>query len=211
VVDFNSDGRAEVFYKLFNKRFGEVLLWTGARMRSLRKLERIPLCVFRKNKRAKVVYGIPQPGTNHFKPEIELADINRATGRKIDLPYSLSALRCWQSKEEETPWIVAVDRQGRMLRLDQGWKVRQLPWDAGAGFGVTDFDSDGQPELVLSEPVWPGEPDSVRVIESSEVVWQTREVLGGVTAVASGAIGDTFKAIVLAAEPSASRIYLVER
>jgi hypothetical protein len=215
VVDFNRDGQSEIFYKQFGRRVGEILSWSGSRLRSIRKMTRVPLCVYRKGRRAQVIYGTSEPGTNHYSRDIEVADINQSTGKKVTMPGSFSTFRCWQSKSGGAPWIVMVDLKGRLQRLDTEWNAQQIQLDVGAGAGLIDLDGDGGPELVLSDPVWPGEPDGVRVISRSDLIWQTGEIVGGVVAVAGGDLEGLgkYQAVLVAVEPgdSASRIYLMGR
>jgi len=215
VADFNSDGRFEVFYKLFNRRVGEVLSWGGSDLRPIRKLAKVPLCVYRHKKRARILYAEPDPGTNHYLPQVEVADINRSSGTAHSLPGAFLTLRCWQSSAQQAPWMVAVDRAGRMFRLDAAFKTRPVQEQVGAGAGVVNLDGDAAPELVLSDRVWPGEADGLRVIANNDVLWQTREVVGNVVAVAGGVFraGGPVQALLAAVEPgeSASRIYLLGR
>ena len=215
VADFNKDGRSEVFYKLFNRRVGQILSWGGSDLRPIRKLKRVPLCVYREGQRARIVYGQPDPGTNHYLSQVEVADINRSSGKTHSLPGAFLTLRCWQSSREEAPWMVAVDRAGRMYRLDTSFKAVQLQEEVGAGAGVVNLDQGAAPELIVSDRVWPGEADGIRVISSKEVLWQTREVVGNVVAVAGGRFqaGGQPQALLAAVEPgeSASRIYLLGR
>jgi len=93
--------------------------------------------------------------------------------------------------------------------------ARPLHEHVGAGAGVVNLDSDTAPELIASDWAWPGEADGVRVISQKEVLWQTREVVGNVVAVAGGAFraGGQTQAVLAAVEPgeSASRIYLLGR
>jgi hypothetical protein len=215
VADFNSDGRFEVFYKLFNRRVGQVLSWGGSDLRPIRKLQKVPLCVFRAKRRARIVYADPDPGTNHYRAQIEVADINRSTGTTYNLPEAFLTLRCWQSSPQAAPVMITVDRRGRMFRLDASFKARPLHEQVGAGAGVVNLDSDATPELIASDWAWPGEVDGIRVISRKEVLWQTREVVGNVVAVAGGAFraGGQTQAVLAAVEPgeSASRIYLLGR
>lgn len=215
VADFNKDGRCEVFYKLFGRRIGQILSWGGSGLRPIRQLQKVPLCVYREKQRARIVYGEPDPGTNHYLPRVEVADINRSSGRSYTLPGAFLTLRCWQSAQEEPPWMVAVDRAGRMFSLEDAFKVRRLQEEVGAGAGVANLDRDETPEFIASDRVWPGEPDGIRVISHSEVLWQTREVVGSVVAVAGGKLtsGGQTQALLAAVEPgeSASRIYLLGR
>ncbi len=215
VADFNRDGRCEIFCKLFNRRFGQILTWGGSDLRPIRKLQKVPLCVYREKRRARIVYGEPDPGTNHYLPRIEVADINRSSGKIHALPEAFLTLRCWQSEPEKDPWMVVVDRAGRMFRLDAAFKAQPLQTGVGAGAGLADLDRDGAPELIASDRVWPGQPDGIRVVSRSEVLWQTGELVGSVVAVAGGkfAAGGQFQALLAAVEPgeSASRIYLLGR
>jgi hypothetical protein len=215
VADFNSDGRSEVFYKLFDRRVGQVLTWRGNDLRPIRQLEKVPLCVYRHKKRARILYGQPDPGTNHYLSQVEVADINRSSGTTHTLPGAFLTLRCWQSSPEQAPWVVVVDRMGRMSRLNAAFKARLLQERVGAGAGVVNLDRDAAPELVVSDQVWPGEADGIRVIAHKEVLWQTREVVGNVVAVAGGVFraGGQTQALLAAVEPgeSASRIYLLGR
>jgi len=215
VADFNSDGRFEVFYKLFNRRVGEILSWGGSDLRPIRQLKKVPLCVYRYNKRARILYAEPDPGTNHYLSQVEVADINRSSGTTYSLPGAFLTLRCWQSAPQQAPWMVAVDRAGQVFRLDAAFKARQLQERAGAGSAVVDLEGDAGAELVLSDLVWPGEADGLRVVAKNEVLWQTREVVGNVVAVAGGVfrIGGPTQALLAAVEPgeSASRIYLLGR
>ena len=111
--------------------------------------------------------------------------------------------------------MIAVDRAGRMFRLDPAFKARPLQEEVGAGAGVVNLDQDEAPELIVSDRVWPGESDGIRVISHKEVLWQTREVVGNVVAIAGGRFGagGQIKALLAAVEPgeSASRIYLLGR
>lgn len=215
VVDFNRDGRAEVFAKLFNRRWGEIYVWSGTQLRPVRKLAQVPLCVVSKGGRAHVIYGKPEPGTNRYLPEIEIADINASSGRSLSVERLFTNMRCWQNRDGGSPWILLVDLDGRLQRLELPDRISAIQSEAGAGMGVVDLDGDGVPEMILSESVWPGELDSVRVLARSETVWKSREVVGGVVAVAGGTAqvaGDT-RAVLVAVEPggSASRIYLLGR
>jgi hypothetical protein len=215
VADFNQDGRFEVFYKLFNRRVGQVLSWGGSDLRPIRKLKKVPLCVYREKQRARIVYGEPDPGTNHYLPRVEVADINQSSGNSYSLPGAFLTLRCWQSAREEPPGMIVVDLAGRVFRLDSAFKARSFWEEAGAGAGVVNLDRDEAPELIVSDRVWPGEPDGLRIISHQEVLWQTREVVGTVVAVAGGRFGagGQIKALLAAVEPgeSASRIYLLGR
>jgi hypothetical protein len=144
-----------------------------------------------------------------------VADINRSSGTAHSLPGAFLTLRCWQSSAEQAPWMVVVDREGRMFRLDAAFKTRPLQERVGAGAGVVNLDRDAVPELVVSDRVWPGEADGLRVIAHKELLWQTREVVGNVVAVAGGVFraGGQVQALLAAVEPggSASRIYLLGR
>ncbi len=214
VTDFNNDGRFEVFYKHFNRRWGEILSWTGARLRPVRKLRRIPLCQFRHDNRPVVLYGSPESGTNRYRSGVELVDVNASSGEVHELQNQFSSLRCFQ-REGHEPWIVVVDSNGDLSHLGGDWRVESTVKGVGAGAGVLDLDLDGRPDLVLSEPVWPGDPDSLRVVSQGEVVWRSTDVVGGVVAVAGGDLSGTGKiqAVVAAVEPGgkASRIYLLGR
>ncbi len=213
VADFNRDGQAEIFYQLFNNKRGEILSWTGAGLRSLRKLEKVPLCVFHRGKRPKVVYGSPEAGTNRYLPRVEIADINQSGGRAIDLPGPFVTLRCWQSADSGIPWIVFVDLNSRLSRLNLKGGAQELCENAGAGSTVVDLDRDDTPELVVSETVLPGEQDGVRIVADGNVVWQSRDVVGGILAVAGGEIDETGKvqALLIAVEKggTGSRVYLL--
>jgi hypothetical protein len=215
VADFNQDGRFEVFCKLFDRRVGQILSWVGSDLRPIRKLQKVPLCVYREKQRARIVYGEPDPGTNQYLPQVEVADINRSSGKVHTLPGAFLTLRCWQSEPDQAPWMVVVDLAGRMFRLDAAFKARPLQEGVGAGAGVANLDRDEDPELIASEWVWPGQPDGIRVVSHSEILWQTREVIGSVVAVAGGrfAAGGQTQALLAAVEPSesASRIYLLGR
>jgi len=215
VADFNSDGRFEVFYKLFNRRVGQVLSWGGSDFRPIRKLKSVPLCVYREKKRARILYAEPDPGTNHYLSRVEVVDINRSSGTVHTLPGAFLTLRCWQSSPREAPSKIVVDRTGRMYRLDASFKARPLQEQVCAGAGLVNLDSDAVPELIASDRVWPGEADGVRVVSHEEVLWQTREVVGNVVAVAGGVFqtGGQTQALLATVEPgeSASRIYLLAR
>ncbi len=213
VADFNRDGRSEIFYRLFNYNRGEVLAWTGVELRSLRNLNKVPLCVFRRGKRPKLVYGFPEEGTNRYLPRVEVTDINQSVGRAIDMPGPFVTLRCWQSTDGGTPWIVFVDLDSRLSRLDLKGGTQQLCENAGAGSAVVDLDRDDTPELVVSESVLPGEQDSVRIIAAGNIAWQSRDVVGGILAVAGGELEEPGKvqAFLVAVEKGGkgSRVYLL--
>jgi len=215
VVDFNLDGQAEIFYKLHDRGVGEILSWTGNSLRSIRKLKQVPLCVFRHRKRVQIVYGTPEPGTNHYLAQIEVADINQSSGELFTLQDQFYTLRCFQSSDDQSVWIVNVDLQGKLSRLDSEFKGEQVQEKVGAGAGVVDLDRDNLPELIISDPVWLGEQDSVRVVSKGVVVWQSRDIIGGIVAIAGGDLDGKGKVqAVLAAVDSnetASRIYLLGR
>lgn len=214
VVDFNRDGRYEVFYRHFNRRWGEVLTWNGARLVPVRRLGKVPLCQFRLGGRPVVLYGQPQPGTNQYQPEVELADMNASAGQVHALARPFVTLRCFQHLDA-APWIVVVDSAGDLVRLGNDWRPESTLRGVGAGAGVMDLDLDGLPDLVLSEPAWPGEPDGLRVVSKGEVVWRSGDVVGGVLAVAAGDMRSTGKveAVLAAVEASgrSSRVYLLGR
>ena len=173
------------------------------------------MCVYRYKQRARILYAEPDPGTNHYLSQVEVADINRSSGTTHSLPGAFLTLRCWQAASQQAPWMVVVDRAGRMFRLDAGFKARQVQERVGAGAGVVNLEGDAGPELVLSDQVWPGEADGLRVIARNEVLWQTRELVGNVVAVAGGVFraGGPTQALLATVEPgeSASRIYLLGR
>ena len=85
--------------------------------------------------------------------------------------------------------------------------------NAGAGSSVVDLDRNDTPELVVSEAVLPGEQDGVRIVADGNVVWQSRDVVGGILAVAGGEIDETGKvqALLIAVEKdgTGSRVYLL--
>jgi hypothetical protein len=215
VVDFNLDGQHELFYKLFNFGFGEILSWQGSDLRSLRQLDQVPLCVLRKEERAHVIFGSQEPGTNHYLPMIEDTDINSSKGQKIELTDKYTTFRCWQSKEAQTQWFAWIDLQHRLVRFDPGKNSSVILEKAGTGMGIVDFDMDQTPELVCSDPVWPGEQDSLRVVTEGEIAWQSKTIIGSIMAIAGGDLIGNGKnqAVIVAWDPSefASRIYLLQK
>ncbi|MBN2494545.1 MAG: VCBS repeat-containing protein, partial [Deltaproteobacteria bacterium] len=214
VVDFNRDGQFEVFYKLFNRRYGQVLTWTGAYLKEVRRLDSVPICLLHRDKRPVVVYARPETGTNRYGPEIEVADINSARGKTYRLPSAFLSFRCWQGREGDAV-AIASSAGGRLIRLDSGFKPQKVDEPAGVGLAVLDLDMDSVPEMVLSDPVWPGEPDSVRVLSGDQTVWRSRDVIGGIVSVAGGDLDGRGKvqAVLAAVDPGgqSSRIYLLGR
>jgi hypothetical protein len=214
VVDFNRDGRFEVFYRHFNRRFGEVLTFNGAKLTPVRRLGKVPLCQLRLDGRPVVLYGTPESGTNRYGPEFELTDMNASSGQVHRLPGPFVTLRCWQ-REDTAPWVIAVDPAGELLRIGSDWRSEATLRGAGAGAGVMDLDQDGLADLVLSDAVGPDAADSLRVVSQGELVWRSGDVIGAVVAVAGGDLRGTGKveAVVAAVEPGnqASRVYLLGR
>lgn len=215
VRDFNRDGKAEIFYKQFNHRFGEILTWSGAELRPVRRLRKVPLCQFQREARPVILFGEPETGTNRYRAFAELTDVNASEGQRFELPDSFQTVRCWQAGADRPPVVIVIDRQADLHRLGPDWQPETSLKGVGAGSGVLDLDLDGHPELVLSEPVWPGQDDGVRVLSRGEVVWRSRDVLGGVVAVAGGDPRGAGKiqALLAAVEHSgsASRVYLLGR
>jgi hypothetical protein len=218
VVDFNRDGRSEVFYKLANRRWGELLVWNGARLEPIRKLGRVPLCLVHLARRPTVLSGLPEAGTNLFQPALEVADINASTGSPLALSGPFASLRCHQNATGRIE-IRLVDARGALHRLElDGTQTLEVE-KVGAGSGMADLDQDGRAELILSEAVWPGEPDGLRVLSGGpgggEVLWRTRELIGSVVAVSGGLANGQGRtqAVIVALEPGgrASRIYLLGR
>ena len=214
VADFNRDGVSEIFFKMFGHHFGEVLSYTGLRLRPLRKLKRVPMCLIHLKGRPTVIYGTPEAGTNRYSREILIADINSSSGKKVELESQFSTLRCWQTEEGLT-WIIVVDDRGNLRRLDPSWQVQSTFGSVGVGAGIFDLDRDAWPDLVLSKWVWPMEPDSVQVVSKGEVVWRNSSVLGSIVAVTGGDWDGSGKiqALIAAVDFSAnaSRIYLMGR
>jgi len=215
VADFNRDGQSEIFYKLFNRRYGQILALSNSGMWELRKLDRVPLCVLRRFKRAKILYGIPEPGTNKFTASVELVDINKSSGRHFELPGPFSSLRCWQPEDGGPAWIVISDLEGKIYRLQYNGEVDLLLDSSGAESCAVDLNRDGGMEIVASDQVWPGEDDSVRVFVGSEIAWQSRNLIGSVVAIAPGRLdaeaGVQALLVVVDSEESASRIYVLGR
>ena len=215
VADFNADGRAEIFYRLFNLNQGEILSLTGTSLRSVRSLKKVPLCVFRSRQRAQILFGLPDPGTNRYLPQLELTDINRSSGSLFELPSTFVTLRCWQSTNQKTLRSVVVDSQSNLSSLGPAFQPQVLQADVGAGSGLADLDGDQEPEWVLSDSVWPGEQDSIRVLSAGELQWQTQEVQGSVVAISGGDwIGAGKQQAVIAAtgqQETGSRIYLLQK
>jgi hypothetical protein len=183
VVDFNRDGRFEIFYKHFNHSHGQVLRFTGVKLVPIRELEAVPLCVLQLAGRPTILSGRIDAGTNRYRPELELIDINASSGERVDLGTPLQSVRCWQPPDRP-PVAAAVDIEGRLQRLNAEWQVTDRMTGSGAGAAPVDLDLDGRPELVLSESVWPGEPDGLRVFAGEELVWRTEQVVGNIVAVA---------------------------
>jgi len=218
VVDFNRDGRHEVLYKLFGRRWGELLTWNGSRFVSVRRLARVPLCLVQQARRPTLVGALPEAGTNRFAPELEIADINAASGRALTLPAPFLSLRCHQAEDGRLT-IGVVDARRKLQRLDLDGRLEPVVEGVGAGMGLVDLDLDGEPEAVLSEPSWPGEPDGVRVLagarEGGQLLWQSRDVIGSIVAIHGAGPSGQGKpqAVLVAVEAGgqASRIYLLGR
>ncbi len=214
VVDFNRDGRFEIFYKHFNHSHGQVLRFTGVKLVPIRELEAVPLCVLQFAGRPTVLYGRAGAGTNRYRPDLELVDINASSGERIALGKPLQTVRCWQPPDGP-PMALAVDVEGRLQRLDAEWQVTAGVTGAGAGMAPVDLDLDGRPEFVLSEAVWPGEPDGLRVFDGEELVWRTQQLVGSIVAVAGSppVAGEKPIAAVATVESrnGPSRVYLLGR
>ncbi|HOX46783.1 MAG TPA: hypothetical protein PK668_24515 [Myxococcota bacterium] len=218
VVDFNRDGRYEVLFKLFGRRWGELLTWSGAKLVPIRRLARLPLCLVQLERRPTLLTAVPEAGTNRLAPELELADINSEAGRALTLPGPFVALRCHQA-EDGSLTIALVDGARAVQRLSLGGQLEPVTADAGAGMALVDLDMDGDPESVLSEPVWPGEPDGVRVLASvrggGQPLWRSRDIIGSIVAISGGdPRGDgKQQAVLVSVEPGgqASRVYLLGR
>jgi hypothetical protein len=218
VVDFNRDGRYEVLYKLFGRRWGELLTWSGVKLEPIRRLNRLPLCLVQLDRRPTLLTAVPEGGTNRLAPGLELTDINVEAGRTLTLPGPFVTLRCHQAEDGRLS-IALVDTARAMQRLTLDGQLAPLVADAGAGMGLVDLDMDGDPESVLSEAVWPGEPDGVRVMASAHAggqpLWRSRDVIGSIVAISGGdPIGDgKQQAVLVAVEPGgqASRVYLLGR
>lgn len=213
IADFNRDGRAEIFYRVLNRRPGEILSWTGTELRSVRNIERVPLCVFRMAGRPLVLFGQVEPGANYFLPSPELCDINEPHGRPIDISAAFWDLRCLQPEGAEAPWVLWVDREARLHR---GESEEPLEPELRSGVGMTpaDLDGDGQPEYVLSDPVWPGQADSVRVHSAPESTWSSRDIAGSILAMAAeGGRRGASRVLLLSCDRAVDRcwVYLLER
>ena len=213
VEDFNRDGRAEIFYRVLHRRPGEVLAWTGTDLRAVRNIERVPLCVIRMASRPLVLFGQAEPGTNYFMPAPDLCDINEPHGRSVEITSPFWDLRCLQPEGAEAPWMLWVDRQARLHR---GESDEPLEPELLSGVGMTpaDLDGDGQPEYVLSAPVWPGQADAVRVHITPESSWTSRDIVGSIRAMAAeGGRRGAARVLLLSCERAAERcrIYLLER
>ncbi len=214
VVDFNRDGRSEIFYKHANHSHGQVLRFTGARLVAIRDLEAVPLCVLQLAGRPTVLSGRIEAGTNRYRPDLELIDINASSGERVDLETPLQTIRCWQPPDRP-PVAMAVDIEGRLQRLNAEWQVTASMTGSGAGAAPVDFDLDGRPEFVLSEAVWPGEPDGLRVFDGEELVWRTQQLVGSIVAVTGSppVAGQEPLAAVATVESQdgPSRVYLLRR
>lgn len=212
VADFNRDGRAEIFYRSFQRRPGEILAWTGSELRPVRRFERVPLCVVRMAGRPLILFGQPEAGTNYFQPRPELCDINEPRGRRIEITAAFWDLRCLQPEGAEAPWMLWVDREARLHRGETDEPLADV--ESGMGMAPADLDGDGQPEYVLSDPVWPGAADALVVRFSTERQWSSRDIPGSIRAVSAedGKAGAS-RVLVLSCELAADRcrVFLLER
>jgi len=215
VKDFNRDGRAEVFFRLFNKRQGQILAWVGSGFRELRRLDAVPLCQFSQGKRPMLLFGWPEPGTNRYQNKVQVVDINNPKGPMRSAPSSFSALRCWQGSEGGKHLALLVGRHGDLFVLERDFSSRKVLEGVGVGMVAVDLDMDKSPEWVLSDAVSPGEADSIRVMSRGQVIWRSRDVIGGIVAVAGAVRSSTGKplALIAAVDPNSntSRIYFLGR
>jgi hypothetical protein len=213
VVDFNQDGNFEVFYKLFNRLYGEILVYSGNNLVPLRKLKQVPLCVYHSKGRAHVLYGRQSPGTNYYENMIELTDINQSTGKQKSLPGQFYSMRCWQKSKDAYPWIAFVDRLESLFRVELTDDVLAIESGVGAAFGIVDLDGEGGPEMVLSDPVLPREQDGVRIVTEGSLVWKSKDIVGSIVAISAGNIDDEGQevAVIASVEPSGngSRVYIL--
>ncbi len=211
VADFNHDGKAEIFFNYFNRRYGQILSWTGAKLVALRRLEKNPLCLLRLGSRPVLVYGKGVVGKNYFAREIELADINSSRGKVHELPTPFSTLRCWQN-DSGTSKIVVIDNSGNLTQFSIGWVTEVTRPNCGVGSALADMDGDGVAELIVSDSVLPGEADSVKVISKGEVAFNSKDVLGGVMAITPVEYPETGALIVtLNRADNTSRVYMLGR
>ncbi len=209
VSDFNHDGKAEIFFNYFNRRYGQVLSWTGAKLVAVRKLDKNPLCLLRLASRPIVVYGEKVAGTNYFSPKVQVADINSSKGKTHELGAPFVTLRCWQGAQGSAE-IIVVDTSGNLEEYSTNWVSKNSRNDCGAGVSLADLDGDGLAELIVSDHVWPGEPDSLKVISKGELAFSSKDLIGGVVAIA--AADNSTDGVLLATVNTAdhtSRVYLL--
>lgn len=215
VFDFNADGRSELFIRILDRRFSEILSWSGERLVSLREIDQVALCVYRQAGRPMIVYGEPEAGTNRFLAKLEIADVNQSVGRKLNLPRPFYDLRCIQTNNKDAPWISFVDDEGNYYQIHDGSEPRVVLRGVGDGFDLADLDGDGHHELIVSDAVWPGQPDRIRVFSDQEVIWEIKDIPGSVVAIAGQAIEDNNnnRVVVVVLDPSEtiSKIYLLQK
>jgi hypothetical protein len=161
-----------------------------------------------------MIFGFQDAGTNRYLPRVEESDINASSGRTRPLEGAFSSLSCWQSPSGEVS-VMVVDQSGFLLRYNSQWEMKGKVLGIGAGGSITDLDGDFRPELVVSEAVWPGEPDAVQVVSDDGVLWRSSKVVGSVVAVSGGGFtkegrGQAVVATV-ARSGKASRVYLLNR
>jgi hypothetical protein len=184
VADFNLDGRSEVFYKWFDRRQGEILAWNGSTLQPVRSLNQVPLCVYRKEKRPMVVYGMQEVGTNRYLPRVDVSDINDPSGNKKLLPEFYTNLQCWQSQPDGVVFGMMVSARGELFSWDMRGPATFVMSRVGDAAAVCDFEQDGKPDYVITDRVLAR--DRIRVVSGVGVQWQSEEWGGMVSAVTVG-------------------------
>lgn len=170
LADYNDDGRDDLFVRSFNKQQGELLSFSGVELRSWRRLEGVPLCLWRRAGRPVILLGSTEPGSNRLQSRYQLVDINASSGPVKTLAGNPLRLRCYRSAtgRELLAW---VGKRGlfHLEELDAGevWRLEGV----GSSFALLAA-TPANRQLLHSRAVFSG-PDRMVVEGPAGQLWQS--------------------------------------